>query len=365
MDTLFPTLQWTNLLIIPGLLIGYTVHELAHALAAYFLGDTSQVERGRFTLNPFEHMSWFGSLSFLLFGVGWAKPIQVNPQKFKRKYLDIFLVAMAGPLASLTLSVLGLLITLMVASVLVYATQTTTDHIFSLLFPVAANMPQTLDIRALALSVTLYVSTASFWLTFTSLLPLPGLDGFTALASLAAHLRQQRQSVRPKANLKPVRQTPLTQADMQERRNATATIHFNIGVEFHQDQKYNDAIVRYRQAIDNDRHFGPAYINMGLAFLAKGRRKEAIHAFRGAIQFADDHKTQSEAWQQLHHLSEVSPVDEAAAKENMAQLGASPWTNTRPTPNWLALGLGAAILVVSSLAMYSYLISEMILFLQK
>ena len=67
MEDLFPNIHWTNLLIIPGLLIGYTIHELAHAFAAYFLGDYSQVERGKITLNPFRHISWFGFFSFLLF----------------------------------------------------------------------------------------------------------------------------------------------------------------------------------------------------------------------------------------------------------------------------------------------------------
>ena len=42
-----PLLQWTNLLIIPGLLVGFTVHDLAHAITAYLLGDYSQVENGK------------------------------------------------------------------------------------------------------------------------------------------------------------------------------------------------------------------------------------------------------------------------------------------------------------------------------
>ncbi|MEM7346840.1 MAG: hypothetical protein AAF485_21585 [Chloroflexota bacterium] len=73
MNELFPNFGWANLLIIPGILIGYTVHELGHALTAYYLGDHSQVERGKITLNPLEHISWFGALAFILFGIGWPK----------------------------------------------------------------------------------------------------------------------------------------------------------------------------------------------------------------------------------------------------------------------------------------------------
>ena len=192
MENLFPPIHWTNLLIIPGLLLGYTVHELGHSLTAYFLGDTSQVEQGRITLNPFEHISWFGSVSFLLFGVGWPKPLRANPANFKRKYLDLFLVAISGPIASLTLSMVGLLLTLGVAATVVYVSGTTTDQIFAFLFPVSTNLPESMNVQAWSIALTGYVTTASFWLTFTSLLPLPGLDGFAALASLLAFFRERK-----------------------------------------------------------------------------------------------------------------------------------------------------------------------------
>ena len=130
MENLFPNVHWTNLLIIPGLLIGYTVHELAHAFAAYFLGDYSQVERGKITLNPFRHISWFGFFAFLLFGIGWANPLEANPQNFKRKHLAMCLMAAAGPVASFTLCIAGLLLTLSIAAALVYGSGATTDEVF-------------------------------------------------------------------------------------------------------------------------------------------------------------------------------------------------------------------------------------------
>ena len=137
-------------------------------------------------------------------------------------------------------------------------------------------------------------------------------------------------------------------------------IHFKLGLEYHEKQQYDDAIARYRQAINTDQNFGPAYVNMGLAYAAKGKRREAIHSFRGTIQSADDQKSQDEAWYQLHQLSEVSPVDMEEAEEGLNELGATPWTDTKPRPNWLSLGVGGGFLIVTSLAFYGYLLANLI-----
>lgn len=361
MESLFPPFHWTKLLIIPGLLIGYTVHELGHAFTAYFLGDTSQVERGKITLNPFEHLSWFGTVSFLIFGIGWPKPMQTNPYHFKRRYLDLFLVAISGPIASFTFTLMGLLLTLSTAAVVVQASGTSTDQVLTILFPPQTDLPETLGPQAWARALTISVTTTSFWLTFTSLLPLPGLDGFAAIASLFAFFRERRVQERTNPISQSVSSSsPVMPMKQRKRRNNAADIHFKIGVEYHQDQKYDDAIARYRQATANDRNFGPAYVNMGLAYLAKSKRKEAIRAFRGAIQFADDQKARTEAWHQLHQLSEVSPIDQPTAEESMAEMGASPWTDTKPRPNWLKLAILTAVLLIAVVVLYGYLLTELI-----
>jgi len=111
--------------------------------------------------------------------------------------------------------------------------------------------------------------------------------------------------------------------------------------------------------LENDKNFGPAYVNLGLAYLGKGKRREAIHAFRGAVQFSDDQKSKQEAWYQLHQLSGVSPVSDNA-DEDMAELGAAPWTDTKPRPNWLALGVGGLLFTVAALAFYGYLFSGLV-----
>lgn len=361
----FLSSYWLNLLIIPSLLVGYTAHELGHAIAAYVLGDFSQVERGKISLNPLKHLSWFGALAFIIFGLGWPKPIQVNPYNFKRKYLDLSLVALAGPIASLTLTLAGLVLTLGLAAALIYYTGVSTDTALIYVFPFPAKLPSSLNTQATMIALTGYMATTNFWLTFVSLVPLPGLDGFVILISLISFFRARNQ---------PASQTPQVQRQIestltpespllmsqQKRRNAAADIHFKTGIDYHQANKYDDAIARYRQAIKSDSHFGPAYVNMGLAYLAKNDRKRAIQSFRGATQYADDQRSQAEAWYQLQQLSEISMVNEEAAKQEMTDMGAAPWTDTHARPNWLGLGLAVVTLVIGGLALYSYLLARLI-----
>lgn len=362
MDSPFSLFHWTNLLIIPGLLVGYTVHELAHAFTAYYFGDYSQVERGKFTLNPFRHVSWFGSISFLMFGIGWPNPVEMYPPHLRRRPMSMALTALAGPLASFTFGLAAMLFTLLLAALLVLNTHTTTDTILQLIFPTTANLPETLNLQALTMAFTGKIAIASFWIAATSSLPLPSMDGFLVLVSTMSYVQHRRsrtaethrQAIPAVAPATPPPHTAATIINQAERRNNVSDIHFKLGAEYHQSEKYDDAIARYRQAITTDQNFGPAYVNLGLAYLAKGRRREAIHAFRGAIQFSDDQKSQQAAWYQLHQLSEVNPVDDDA-EEELAELGASPWTDTTPRPNWLGLGVSMALLLATGIALYSYL----------
>lgn len=368
MPGLLPFIHWTNLLIIPGLLIGYTIHELAHALTAYYFGDTSPVERGRFTLNPFRHISWLGSIAFLLIGIGWADPLEISLQNYKKRWLALGITALAGPLVSLTFGLAALLFTLLMAAVLVYQSNVDTDTILQFFFPIIAeNRPQVFDLQALAIAFTSKVAVASFWIGFTSLLPLPRMDGFVALVGLVSYFKGKK-TAQPQAVPKQVRpvgeaQQRVIPVDQYTRRNNVADIHFKLGTEYHLANQFDDAIARYRQAIITDQNFGPAYVNLGLAYLGKSKRREAIHAFRGAIQSADDQKSHQEAWYQLHQLSEVSPIDDNA-EESLSELGASPWTDTKPKPNWLGLAIGAGALLLAGSAFYIYLFTGLAQLLQ-
>ena len=84
------------LYMLPGILIGMTVHEWAHAFVAYKLGDPTARNLGRLTLNPFAHIDLFGFLCLLFMGFGWAKPVPVNPHNFSNYKRDDILVSLAG-----------------------------------------------------------------------------------------------------------------------------------------------------------------------------------------------------------------------------------------------------------------------------
>ena len=83
-------------------------------------------------------------------------------------------------------------------------------------------------------------------------------------------------------------------------------------------------------------------------------------SFRGATQYADDKRSQNEAWYQLQKLSEINPVNETEAQKSMAEIGDSPWTDTKPRPNWLGLIVTTTILMVGGLFIYSYLFTQLL-----
>lgn len=86
------------------------VHEFAHGYAAVKLGDDTPRWQGRLTLNPFAHIDYFGALCILLFGFGWAKPVQVNSRNFRNPKRDMALTALAGPLSNIIVALIALLI---------------------------------------------------------------------------------------------------------------------------------------------------------------------------------------------------------------------------------------------------------------
>lgn len=86
------------------------LHECAHGLIAVKLGDNTPKWDRRLTLNPLASLDPMGALWLLLFGIGWAKPVQVNPRNFKNPKRDMALVALAGPAANLLAALIGAII---------------------------------------------------------------------------------------------------------------------------------------------------------------------------------------------------------------------------------------------------------------
>ncbi|RKD34773.1 peptidase [Thermohalobacter berrensis] len=99
-----------KLIILPGLLIAITLHELAHGFTAYLMGDATAKNNGRLSLNPIVHIDPIGFLLLFVAGFGWAKPVPVNPMYFNNRKMGTILVSLAGPLANFILSIISAII---------------------------------------------------------------------------------------------------------------------------------------------------------------------------------------------------------------------------------------------------------------
>ena len=93
---------------LPIVCITLSVHETAHGFAAYKLGDPTAKYFGRLTLNPLKHFDLIGSICFLVFGIGWAKPVPINARYFKNPKRDMAITAFAGPLSNILMAVIGI-----------------------------------------------------------------------------------------------------------------------------------------------------------------------------------------------------------------------------------------------------------------
>jgi Zn-dependent proteases len=91
------------LITLPGVLLALSIHECAHGWVAERCGDDTARYMGRITLNPMKHIDPMGFLCMLLVGFGWAKPVPVNPLKYKNYRADDLKVSLAGITANLCL----------------------------------------------------------------------------------------------------------------------------------------------------------------------------------------------------------------------------------------------------------------------
>lgn len=106
-------LIFTLIAIIPAL----SVHEYAHGWVSWKLGDPTPKMDGRLSLNPLHHLDPLGTLFLVIFKFGWAKPVMVNPQYYKRPKEGMALVALAGPVANFIFALVCLVICNLIAKI--------------------------------------------------------------------------------------------------------------------------------------------------------------------------------------------------------------------------------------------------------
>jgi Zn-dependent protease len=255
-----PTLA--DLMWLPGLILGFTVHELAHALVAYRMGDRGDLTRKRLTFNPLEHVPWLGLLAFLILGIGWAKPVRFRPGAFKRVNLGSLFVSLAGVTANALLALLFFIMIFIIGIVGTLIARQVGVNSRVLVDMVFAGDPLT-PFGAFVGSLTGSVVYVNAILAVFNLLPIPGFDGFHALLSLwrlVTHHklpdleRQQEQSV-----------VAFEEGNYHARAGHTA-----------------QAVEAWRQAVKlYPSFYGPLY-NLGLTYAQSGQRSAALSALADA-----------------------------------------------------------------------------------
>ncbi len=151
--------------IIPAILVGLTVHELAHAWIALRLGDDTPRLMGRVSLNPLKHVDLFGFIMLVVAGFGWAKPVMINRANLKNPVRDDILIALAGPFSNLAFSLLLVVLLKGVVVLVPFSSRSVFQTVTSVF----------LAFIAINVSLGLF-----------NLLPIPPLDGSHVVGNLLA-----------------------------------------------------------------------------------------------------------------------------------------------------------------------------------
>lgn len=154
--------------LIPALLIGFTLHELAHAAVAVSRGDPTPRNQGRLSLDPRRHIDPLGLIMVLLIGVGYARPVQINPARLRGE-LSRLMVALAGPGANLAIAILASIPLKLIAG-------SGADVLGGPNF--LANCSLTVPPLEVLKTELFYIYTLNLYLMVFNLLPIPPLDGF-------------------------------------------------------------------------------------------------------------------------------------------------------------------------------------------
>ncbi len=132
------------------------VHECAHAWAAEKLGDDTGRREGRITLNPFAHLTLWGSLLMVAVGFGWGKPVAVNPNNFKNPKKGMMLSSLAGPASNFVMAFLAMIVYRVLAFL---------------------SVVQNSELMYMVGDVFVYITIINISLGAFNFLPIPPLDG--------------------------------------------------------------------------------------------------------------------------------------------------------------------------------------------
>ena len=152
------------LIIVVGSVI---LHELAHGVVAYLIGDRTAKDAGRLTLNPIKHIDPYMSILvpvvlYLLHApvFGGAKPVPIDTRNLKWGVWGMAIVAIVGPLTNLLLAFISFLI----------------GHFSGLVYGVGG------DTLEFIFTELIYINLG---FTLFNLIPIPPLDGSRVLYAIS------------------------------------------------------------------------------------------------------------------------------------------------------------------------------------
>lgn len=153
--------------LVPALFLGFVLHEFAHAAVAVSQGDPTPRHQGRLSLDPRRHLDPVGIVLVLFVGIGYAKPVQINPSRLRGEFSRL-MVALAGPAANLAIAVVASLALKIIES----------NQVVFGLPPFTAFCSVSLSPIEVLKTALLYIYTLNLFLMLFNLIPIPPLDGF-------------------------------------------------------------------------------------------------------------------------------------------------------------------------------------------
>jgi Zn-dependent protease len=152
------------------LVLAIAIHEFAHAWTAMQLGDRTAYYQGRVTLHPAAHLEPMGTMMMVIssltgFGIGWGKPVPVNPINLKYgPRVGMAITAAAGPISNILQAILWGI-------------------------PLRLALDGTLTLPSLASRVLFLAVWINIGLALFNLIPLFPLDGFSIVRGIFSTIR--------------------------------------------------------------------------------------------------------------------------------------------------------------------------------
>ncbi len=169
--------------LVAGVLIfSLSLHELAHAVVAEWVGDDTARNLGRITLNPIKHLDPVGALLLLFVGFGWAKPVPISPSKFKNYRSGLFFVSIAGVVVNFIIAIIALAILGFIG-----ITMTNTGSLGLETGSIASNLINSKYGSELITGLYM-IAQINIILAVFNLIPVPPLDGSKVLLSIIPSL---------------------------------------------------------------------------------------------------------------------------------------------------------------------------------